>query len=136
MHVLENYRTNTSTGFSNAQSLAVALKPIDETQLRTRFLSVSSKPRLFWQMNAGEPKIPYDGVPFISIGQITDLPCVRYGGRRKKSEQVTLPSGDIIPSNPPIKPKLTPATLPLNIPSAPSSPINPIKSNLAADNAP
>ncbi|XP_064400409.1 calcium-responsive transcription factor-like isoform X2 [Halichondria panicea] len=97
MHVLENYRTNTSTGFSNAQSLAVALKPIDETQLRTRFLSVSSKPRLFWQMNAGEPKIPYDGVPFISIGQITDLPCVRYGGRRKKSEQVTLPSGDIIP---------------------------------------
>ena len=97
MQVLENYRTNTSTGFSNAQSLAVALKPIDETQLRTRFLSVSSKPRLFWQMNAGEPKIPYDGVPFISIGQITDLPCVRYGGRRKKSEQVTLPSGDIIP---------------------------------------
>lgn len=97
MQVLENYRTKTSTGFSNAQSLALALKPIDETQLRTRFVSVSSKPRLFWQMNAGEPKISFDGVPFISIGQITDLPCVRYGGRRKKSEQVTLPTGEVIP---------------------------------------
>lgn len=97
MQVLENYRTKTSTGFSNAQSLALALKPIDETQLRTRFLSMSSKPRLFWQMNAGEPKIPFDSVPFISVGQITDLPCVRYGGRRKKSEHVTLPSGDVIP---------------------------------------
>lgn len=97
MQVLENYRTITGTGFSNAQSLTTTLKPIEETQLRSRFLSVASKPRLFWQMNAGEPKIPYDGVPFVSVGQNTDLPCVRYGGRRKKCEQVTLPSGDVIP---------------------------------------
>ena len=97
MQVLENYRTITGTGFSNAQSLTTTLKPIEDTQLRSRFLSVASKPRLFWQMNAGEPKIPYDGVPFVSVGQNTDLPCVRYGGRRKKCEQVTLPSGDVIP---------------------------------------
>ncbi len=97
VQVLDNYRTKTSTRFSNAQSLALALKPIDETQLRTRFLSISSKPRLFWQMNAGEPKIPCDGVPFILIGQITDLPCVRFGGRRKKNEQVTLPTGEVMP---------------------------------------
>ena len=97
MQVLENYRTITGTGFSNAQSLTTTLKPIEDAQLRSRFLSVASKPRLFWQMNAGEPKIPYDGVPFVSVGQNTDLPCVRYGGRRKKCEQVTLPSGDVIP---------------------------------------
>jgi len=48
-------------------------------------------------MNAGEPTIPYDGVPFMSVGQNTDLPCVRFGGRRKKVEQVTLPSGSVVP---------------------------------------
>ena len=47
-------------------------------------MSPAARPRLFWQMSAGEPHIPYDGVPFMSIGQNTELPCVRYGGRRKK----------------------------------------------------
>lgn len=97
LQVLENYRTITGTGFSNAQSLGVAMKPVDETVLQTRFMSPSSRPRLFWQMNAGEPTIPYDGVPFMSVGQNTDLPCVRFGGRRKKVEQVTLPSGSVVP---------------------------------------
>ena len=97
MQILENYRTITGTGFTNAQSLATALKPIEESHLQIRFNSPASRPRLFWQMNAGEPKIPYDGVPFVSIGQNTELPCVRYGGRRKKCDQVTLPSGDVIP---------------------------------------
>lgn len=97
MQILENYRTVTGTGFTNAQSLATALKSIEESHLQTRFISPASRPRLFWQMNAGEPKIPYDGVPFVSSGQNTDLPCVRYGGRRKKCDQVALPSGDVIP---------------------------------------
>ncbi len=48
-------------------------------------------------MNAGEPTIQYDGVPFMSIGHGTDLPCARFGGRRKKIEQVSLPSGDVVP---------------------------------------
>ena len=97
LQVLENYRTITGTGFSNAQSLGAAMKAVDESILQTRFMSPSSRPRLFWQMNAGEPTIPYDGVPFMSVGQNTDLPCVRFGGRRKKVEQVTLPSGSVVP---------------------------------------
>lgn len=70
---------------------------MDEGTLQMRFSSPASRPRLFWQMNAGEPTIRYDGVPFMSVGHGTDLPCIRYGGRRKKVEQVSLPSGEMIP---------------------------------------
>lgn len=97
MQLLDNYRTITMTGFSNAQSLASTIKSVEDNLLQTRFMSPSSRPRLFWQMNAGEPSIPYDGVPFMSVGHGTDLPCVRYGGRRKKMDNITLPSGDVIP---------------------------------------
>lgn len=97
MSVLETYRTITGTAFSNAQSLASAMKTIEDGLLQTRFMSPASRPRLFWQMNAGEPSIPYDGVPFMSVGHGTELPCVRFGGRRKKVDQYTLPTGDVIP---------------------------------------
>lgn len=97
MQLLDNYRSITVTGFSNAQSLASTIKSVEDNLLQTRFMSPSSRPRLFWQMNAGEPSIPYDGVPFMSVGHGTDLPCVRYGGRRKKMDNITLPSGDVIP---------------------------------------
>ena len=97
MQVLENYRTITGTGFSNAQSLSTAMKQFEDTIWQQRFMSPSARPRLFWQMNAGEPSIPYDGVPFMSVGQNTELPCVRYGGRRKKVEQVALTSGEVVP---------------------------------------
>jgi hypothetical protein len=73
------------------------MKNMDENQLQMRFISAASRPRLFWQMNAGEPTIQYDGVPFMSVGHGTDLACIRYGGRRKKVEQVSLPSGEVIP---------------------------------------
>ena len=96
MQVLETYRTMSGTGFINAQTLSAAMKPIDDTIWQTRFMSPAARPRLFWQMSAGEPHIPYDGVPFMSIGQNTELPCVRYGGRRKKVETVALATGDLI----------------------------------------
>ena len=73
------------------------MKTVDDTIWQQRFMSPASRPRLFWQMNAGEPSIPYDGVPFMSMGQNTDLPCVRYGGRRKKVENVALATGDVVP---------------------------------------
>lgn len=97
MQLLDNYRTITGSGFSNAQSLASTIKSVEDNLLQTRFMSPSSRPRLFWQMNAGEPSIPYDGVPFITVGHGNDLPCVRYGGRRNKRDNITLPSGDVIP---------------------------------------
>ena len=88
IQLLESYRTITGTAFSSSASLVQAIKVIDEGQLQMRFVSPASRPRLFWQMNAGEPTIPYDRVPFMSIGHGTDLPCIRFGGRRKKIEQV------------------------------------------------
>lgn len=97
LQVLENYRTMSGTGFSNAQSLGTAMKPIEDTVWQQRFMSPAARPRLFWQMNAGEPTISYDGIPFMSPGQNTDLPCVRYGGRRKRVEQVALATGDVVP---------------------------------------
>jgi hypothetical protein len=72
------------------------MKPCDDSIWQTRFMSPAARPRLFWQMSAGEPHIPYDGVPFMSVGQNTELPCVRYGGRRKKVETVALATGDLI----------------------------------------
>ncbi len=96
MQVLENYRTITGTGFSNAQSLSSAMKQFEDSVWQQRFMSPSARPRLFWQMNAGEPAIPYEAVPFMSVGQTTDLPCVRYGGRRKKIEQVAITTGELV----------------------------------------
>ena len=95
--VLENYRTMTGTGFSNAQSLNSALKLTDDAIWQQRFISPSARPRLFWQMNSGEPNILYDGVPFMSVGQSTELPCINYGGRRKRTQQIALATGDVIP---------------------------------------
>lgn len=97
IQLLESYRSITGTAFTNSQNLVQAIKNIDENTLQMRFISPASRPRLFWQMNAGEPTIPYDGVPFMSVGHGTDLPCIRFGGRRKKIEQVTLPSGEVVP---------------------------------------
>lgn len=96
MQVLENYRTITGTGFSNAQSLSSAMKHFEDSVWQQRFMSPSARPRLFWQMNAGEPAIPYEAVPFMSVGQTTELPCVRYGGRRKKIEQVAITTGELV----------------------------------------
>ena len=97
IQLLDTYRSATGTSFTSNQNLVQAMKTIDENQLQMRFMSPASRPRLFWQMNAGEPTIQYDGVPFMSIGHGTDLPCARFGGRRKKIEQVSLPSGDVVP---------------------------------------
>ena len=33
----------------------------------------------------------------MSVGHGNDLPCVRFGGRRKKLDNITLPTGDVIP---------------------------------------
>ena len=96
VQVLDTYQSHTGTSYSR-QNLTQTIKPIDENQLQTRFMSPAARPRLFWQMNAGEPTIQYDGVPFMSIGHGTDLPCVRFGGRRKRIDQVSLPSGDVVP---------------------------------------
>lgn len=97
VQLLESYRSITGTAFTSSQNLVNAIKPIDQGQLQMRFVSPASRPRLFWQMSAGEPTISYDGVPFMSVGHGTDLPCVRFGGRRKKVEQVSLPSGEVMP---------------------------------------
>lgn len=90
LQLLESYRNITGTAFTGSANLVNAMKNIDHGQLQMRFATPAARPRIFWQMNAGEPTIPYDGVPFVSIGHGTDLPCVRYGGRRKKIEQVGL----------------------------------------------
>ena len=79
VQLLENYRSITGTAFSGSQNLVQVIKSMDESQLQMRFLSSASRPRLFWQMNAGEPTIQYDGVPFMSVGHGTDLPCIRRG---------------------------------------------------------
>ncbi|KAL5501955.1 hypothetical protein EMCRGX_G008640 [Ephydatia muelleri] len=97
MQILETYRTLTGTGFSNAQSLTAALKGTEDAIWQQRFMSPGARPRLFWQMNSGEPNILYDGVPFMSVGQNTELPCMHYGGRRKRTQQVALPTGDVVP---------------------------------------
>lgn len=85
------------TSFTSSINIQQTIKTIDETQHQMRFMSPASRPRLFWQMNAGEPTISYDGVPFMTVGHGTELPCVRFGGRRKKVEQVSLPSGEVVP---------------------------------------
>ena len=96
IQILESYRTITGTSYSN-QNLAQSIKSMDESQLQTRFMSPAARPRLFWQMNAGEPTIQYDGVPFMTVGHGTDLPCMQYGGRKKRVNQVSLPSGEVVP---------------------------------------
>ncbi len=96
VQILESYRTATGTSYSN-QNLAQSIKSMDENQLRSRFMSPAARPRLFWQMNAGEPTIQYDGVPFMTVGHGTDLPCMQYGGRKKRINQLSLPSGEVVP---------------------------------------
>lgn len=96
VQILELYRSMTGTSYAN-QNLAQIIKCMDENQLQTRFMSPAARPRLFWQMNAGEPTIQYDGVPFMSIGHGTDLPCMRFGGRKKRVDQISLPSGEVVP---------------------------------------
>ena len=95
--LLESYRVISGTAFTSSQNLVQSIKTIDQAQLQMRFVSPASRPRLFWQMNAGEPTIQYDGVPFMSVSHGMDLPCVRFGGRRKKVEQVSLPTGESMP---------------------------------------
>lgn len=77
--------------------LSLATKASEDEYLQQRFLTPSARPRLFWQMHAGEPVIPFDGVPFISVGQGTDVPCV-LAGRRKTTTQVLAATGDILPT--------------------------------------
>lgn len=96
IQILESYRTVTGTSYSN-QNLAQSIKCMDDNQLQTRFISPAARPRLFWQMNAGEPTIQYDGVPFMSVGHGTDLPCMQFGGRKKRINQISLPSGEVVP---------------------------------------
>jgi len=96
VQILESYRTTTGTSYSN-QNLSQSIKSMDETQLQSRFMSPAARPRLFWQMNAGEPTIQYDGVPFMTVGHGTDLPCMQYGGRKKRVNQLSLPSGEVVP---------------------------------------
>ena len=80
VQLLESYRVISGTAFTSSQNLVQAIKPIDQTQLQVRFMSPASRPRLFWQMNAGEPIIQYDGVPFMSVSHGMDVPCMRFSG--------------------------------------------------------
>ena len=87
----------TGTQFPNMQQLSLATKTSEQDYLQQRFLTPSARPRLFWQMHSGEPVIPFDGVPFISVGQGTDIPCV-LAGRRKTTTQVLVATGDVLPT--------------------------------------
>lgn len=95
--MLEDYHVLTGTQFPNIQQLSLATKTSEQDYLQQRFLTPSARPRLFWQMHAGEPVIPFDGVPFISVGQGTEIPCV-LAGRRKTTTQVLVATGDVLPT--------------------------------------
>ena len=95
--LLEDYSALTGTQFPNIQQLSLATKTSEQDYLQQRFLTPSARPRLFWQMHAGEPVIPFDGVPFISVGQGTEIPCV-LAGRRKTTTQVLVATGDVLPT--------------------------------------
>ena len=95
--LLEDYSALTGTQFPNIQQLSLATKASEQDYLQQRFLTPSARPRLFWQMHAGEPVIPFDGVPFISVGQGTEIPCV-LAGRRKTTTQVLVATGDVLPT--------------------------------------
>ena len=87
----------TGTSFPTMQQLSLASKSSEDEYLQQRFLTPSARPRLFWQNHAGEPIIPFDGVPFISVGQGTEVPCVQ-AGRRKTTTQLLVATGDILPT--------------------------------------
>ena len=95
--VLEDYQVMTNTQFPSVHQLSISSKTSEDEYLQQRFLTPSARPRLFWQMHAGEPVIPFDGVPFVSVGQGTDVPCV-LAGRRKTTTQVLAATGDILPT--------------------------------------
>lgn len=48
-------------------------------------------------MHAGEPVIHFDGIPFITVGQCTDIPCV-LAGRRRTTTQLLVATGDVLPT--------------------------------------
>lgn len=79
------------------QQLSLTTKSSEDEYLQQRFLTPSARPRLFWQNHAGEPIIPFDGVPFISVGQGTEVPCVQ-AGRRKTTTQLLVATGDVLPT--------------------------------------
>ena len=95
--VLEDYQTMTNTQFPSVHQLSISSKTSEDEYLQQRFLTPSARPRLFWQMHAGEPVIPFDGVPFVSVGQGTEVPCV-LAGRRKTTTQVLAATGDVLPT--------------------------------------
>lgn len=87
----------TGTSFPTMQQLSLTTKSSEDEYLQQRFLTPSARPRLFWQNHAGEPIIPFDGVPFISVGQGTEVPCVQ-AGRRKTTTQLLVATGDVLPT--------------------------------------
>ena len=95
--LLEDYQKITGTSFPAIQHLSLATKTSEEDYLQQRFLTPSARPRLFWQMHAGEPVIHFDGVPFITVGQCTDVPCI-LAGRRKTTTQLLVATGDVLPT--------------------------------------
>ena len=46
-------------------------------------------------MHAGEPIIHYDGVPFITVGQCSDIHCV-LAGKKKSANQILVATGDVV----------------------------------------
>ncbi len=95
--ILDDYQSMTGTSFPTMQQLSLATKSSEDEYLQQRFLTPSARPRLFWQNHAGEPIIPFDGVPFISVGQGTEVPCIQ-AGRRKTTTQLLVATGDILPT--------------------------------------
>ena len=95
--ILDDYQAMTSTSFPTMQQLSLTTKSSEDEYLQQRFLTPSARPRLFWQNHAGEPIIPFDGVPFISVGQGTEVPCIQ-AGRRKTTTQLLVATGDILPT--------------------------------------
>ena len=95
--ILQEYQTITGTSFPSIQQLNLTTKASEEEYLQQRFLTPSARPRLFWQMHAGEPVIHFDGVPFITVGHCTDVPCV-LAGKRKSTTQLLVATGDVLPT--------------------------------------
>lgn len=77
------------------QQLNLVTKTTEDSYLQQRFLTRSARPRLFWQMHAGEPIIHFDGVPFITVGQCTDIHCL-LAGKRKAANQLLVATGDVL----------------------------------------
>ena len=92
--LLSNYYKLTGTTFS-PQHFNLVTKTIEDEYLQQRFLTRSARPRLFWQMHAGEPIIHYDGVPFITVGQCSDIHCV-LASKKKAANQIFVTTGDVV----------------------------------------